>query len=208
MLKHLLHLNLLTITIMLFGIAGCSGSKEFSDKNKIIKYLNDEGNGYRKEITSNGVTVSIVYQPQSLFIEQELSDIKNPAASLVDSIKNKYTNSYYFHVTFSREGKEAIRNAGGFGNYSVLLQKLAFQMHDHIQLTTSLKDTVELGDYFFDQTYGMSNGNTLLVRFDKSKIKKAETLDIHIEECGFGTGNISFRFEKNKLDNAPVLKYL
>lgn len=206
--KHLFQLGIIICLIMVCATVGCSGSKNFSDKTELVKYLNDEGNGYRKEVVSNGVTVSIVYQPESLFIEQELSDLTNAAGSLIDSVEKKYAQSYYFHVTFSRDGKEAIRNAGGYKNYSMLLQTLAFQMHDHIQLTSSSKDTVELGDYFFDQTYGMSNGNTILVRFDKTKISKAETLDIHIAECGFGTGDLRFQFEKQKLDNAPVLKYL
>ncbi|TWI85735.1 hypothetical protein IQ13_0900 [Lacibacter cauensis] len=202
--KSYLSILLMVITIML----SCNHPKSFTNKNELLSYLNKGSNGYSQEILSNNVSIKLTYQPTSLMVQNELDEQVQFSKKVIDSLQKKYEGSYYFHLEFSKNGKEAIRQMDGFTDYSVLLQTLAFQMGDHIVLTTHQKDTVALGDYYFDQTYGMSSSNRLLISFDRSVIKKSDKLKIHIGECGFGTGDVKFEFERDRLDNAPWLKQL
>jgi hypothetical protein len=80
-------------------------------------------------------------------------------------------------------------------------------MNQFVNLTTPQKDTVELSDYLFEQNYGIDDGNTILLSFEKNKIAKTKDIEINIGECGLGTGNLKFRFEKNALDKVPKLNY-
>jgi hypothetical protein len=204
--KHLSDRYYLFIAVLTTALSvSCDRSQSFANKNELLSYLNKESNGYSQEVLSNSVSIKLTYQPTSLMVQSELDEQTPPSKKLVDSLQKKYEGSYYFHLEFSKNGKEAIRQMGGFADYSVLLQTLAFQMGEHILLTTPQKDTVGLGDYYFDQTYGIGSSNRLLISFDRSAIKKSDKLKIHIGECGFGTGDVKFEFERDRLDNAPWL---
>jgi hypothetical protein len=56
-----------------------------------------------------------------------------------------------------------------------MVQVLSFQMHRFVNLTTEAKDTLPLRDYLFDQTYGLTDGNSVLLCFEKQnwKIRKS-----------------------------------
>jgi hypothetical protein len=103
--------------------------------------------------------------------------------------------------------KEVIRQLGSFSRYGDMVQVFSFQMHQFINVTTSQKDTLPLADYLFDQTYGMSDGNTMLLCFDREKLINKETLDVNIAECGLGTGSLKFRFKQKDLAKLPELNY-
>lgn len=70
-------------------------------------------------------------------------------------------------------------------------------------MTTPERDTIELSDFLFDQTYGASDANTVLLAFPKEKLKNKKLIEINIAECGFATGNLKFSFEKEDLDDVP-----
>jgi hypothetical protein len=123
-----------------------------------------------------------------------------------DSIQKKYAANYYFLLKYSKDGKEAVRQLGSFSRYSDLVQVLSFQMHRFINLTTPQKDTIELADYLFYQTYGMSDGNTVLLCFERKKLANKEQLYINVGECGLGTGNLTFSFNQKDIIKVPLLK--
>lgn len=100
-----------------------------------------------------------------------------------------------------------IRELGGFSRYSDMLQVFAFGMQEYINLTTSHNDTIPVADYFFDQTYGTSDGNSILVSFSKAQINDRKDIDINLAECGLGIGNLKFHFQKTDMDEIPALDY-
>src|SRR5690606_32405947 len=156
----------------------------------------------------NDIKVTLTYQPSTFFVAQELQTI--PATDSLQrlTLEKKYGNYYYFRLKFSKNGKEAIRHLGNFNDYSKMVQVLSFQMNQYINLTTSpQRDTVELSDYMFDQTYGMSDGSNLLLCFDKNKVQESDFFDINIEECGFGIGALKFRIRKSDIAKMPRLDY-
>lgn len=176
-------------------------------KQELVTYLNEKENGLRQEQEVNGTKVTLTYQPASLLVVRELEDGQEPADTLIKELESKYAGSYYFFLKFSRDNKEAIRQLGSFSRYSDMVQVLAFQMSNFVNLTTPQRDTLELSDYLFDQTYGMSDGNTILLSFDKQKIEKSSALEINIGECGFGTGSLKFILDKKDIDKVPTLDY-
>lgn len=204
MMKRNLNPVLLMIVLLLGMLTQqfCRHTESIVSRDELIKYINNPKNGLVKEQEVNGIAVRVSFQPGDMLVRQELEAGADTAT--IDSLKRKYNHQYYFNLKFSKNGKEAIRQLGGFNRYSDMVQVLSFRMAQFVNLTTPMRDTVELSDYIFDQTYGMSNGNTVLLSFDKSQIRGKE-IYINLAECGFGTGALQFMFNKNDIDRMPML---
>ncbi|HRO46351.1 hypothetical protein [Agriterribacter sp.] len=203
--QRVAYLNL--IWILLWG--SCSSNKdEALSKAELIRYINDKKSGLVQAHKVNGINVTLTYQPSSFFVAQEMQTMPVTDSLQKLTLEKKYDNYYYFRLKFSKNGREAIRQLGGFNDYSKMVQVLSFQMNRYVSLITSpQRDTVELSDYLFDQTYGMSDGSNLLLCFDKNKMKESDFFDINIDECGFGTGALKFRIRKSDIAKVPRLDY-
>ncbi len=77
-------------------------------------------------------------------------------------------------------------------------------MSQHVNLTTSKLDTVYLVDYLFDQTYGMSDANSILLSFSKSRVSPG-IFKVNIAELGLGIGAMKFEFDTKDLESTPQL---
>ncbi|MBO9620875.1 MAG: hypothetical protein J7539_17775 [Niabella sp.] len=187
---------------LLLAVTACDNGKRILSKTELESYINDKDNGLVKETEVNGVKACITYFPSDFLTLQEK---ENNVGDTLAKKNNKYDSMYYFKLKYSIQDKEAIRQLGSFNRYSEMVQVLAFRMGRYINLTTPTRDTVQLADYFFDQTYGMNNGNTLLLCFPKAEIKTSPVFDINISECGFGTGALKFAFKRSDINNVPKL---
>ncbi len=188
-------------------LCACSGSPKAMSRVELIKFLGDKDHGLSQEQEVNGIQVKVSYQPSSLLAAQELNNERLPAASVIDSVEKKYKKNYYFLLKFTKDGREAIRQLGDFSRYSDMVQVLSFQMARFVNVTTPAKDTVSLTDFLFDQTYGMSDGNTVLLCFDKEKLQNKKEIEVNIAECGFGTGSLKFHFDQKDIERVPSLDY-
>jgi hypothetical protein len=82
---------------------------------------------------------------------------------------------------------------------------MSFEMGKYITLYTDKRDTLPLGDFIFDQEYGMTNANNLLLAFNQEKSKSSNTIDIDVSEFGLGIGNTRFEFNKRDIDEVETL---
>ncbi|MBO9660635.1 MAG: hypothetical protein J7527_17570 [Chitinophagaceae bacterium] len=195
------------LIVLNLALQSCTGEKQPVSRTEMVKYIRAKKNGLTVEQEVNGVTVQLSYQPTSLLIAREMNPGDAIDSSKVKELTAKYSGRDYFLLKFSKDGKEAIRQLGSFSNYSGMVQVLSFQMNRFVNLTTPQKDTVELGDYFFDQTFGMNDGNTLLLSFDREKTRSSRSVEVNIGECGFGTGAIKFVLKRKDMEQVPELDY-
>jgi hypothetical protein len=199
------------IAIILFTfvavICSCNSKNKLLTKDELTRYINNKKNGLMEEQEINGIKVRLSYRPSSMMVTQETEGVQKVDSIAIISLENKYKDNYYFLLNISKDNKEVIRQLGNFDRYSDMVQVFAFQMNQFVNLTTPQKDTIPLADYLFDQTYGMSNGNTILLAFNKNKIADKKNIEINIGECGLGIGDLKFRFEKENLDKIPKLDY-
>lgn len=199
--------------ILLFGLflmllmEGCKPGR--LNKDELIKYIQKTKNGLTKSQEINGIKVRISYQPKDLMIWQELENEKiADKKKAVDSLKKKYEDQEYFIVGLSKNNKEVIRQLGGFNQYSDMLQVLSFQMGGKVMMLTEKKDTIEMQDYMFQQTFGMSNENSLLFVFNSDELKKADDWILYMKEFGLGIGNLKFAFRRREIEKRPILEEL
>ncbi|AFD09182.1 hypothetical protein [Solitalea canadensis] len=191
---------LIGLSILLFF----SCTRHPFDEQQLQAYVSDADNGLIKEQQVKGLDVKVMFRPAGLLIAQELNG--QPASeALIDSLKRKYSNHYYFILNLSKNDKEVLHSQGNFSDYSALLQTLSFSMGQYISLTTSSRDTLEMVDYTFDRTYGMSGGNALMFAFSKEKLKESKEVSFNLDEFGIGTGLLHFEFKRKDLNAVPEL---
>jgi len=193
--------------VLVFCLVSCAQTQGKLSKPELTQYISNKKNGLVKEQEVNGTKVRLSYQPACMLVTQELDTEKKSDSVAIKKLEEKYSRHYYFLLRFSKNGKEAIRQLGSFSSYSDMVQVLSFQMGQFVNLTTPKRDTVQLADYLFDQTYGMSDANTVLLSFEKEKIESSKSLEINIGECGFGTGALKFVLDKKDIDKMPKLDY-
>ncbi|MFN5168115.1 MAG: hypothetical protein ACK5DD_00710 [Cyclobacteriaceae bacterium] len=171
---------------------------------ELVQYLADPEHGLTKEEVMGEVKVTVRYRPSDLLVWQEAGG--RLTQTVVDSLRKKYANKYYFTIGFSVKDREALHMTGDYGRYSDLLQTLSFRLGEYVRLTSPAGDTTELLDYAMDRTFGFASSTNLLMVFDASKISpEADFIQIHMNEFGLQTGNQVFRFATDDLVNCPKL---
>jgi hypothetical protein len=198
---------LLAIIVLLQACNGNSKDPGKLSEHELLQFINKKKNGMTQTRDVNGIVVKLTYQPGSMLVAQELAGEQWKDSVLLRKIEEKYDENYYFILKFSKNGKEAIRQLGDFSRYSDMVQVFSFGMNRFVNLTTAEKDTIALSDFYFDQNYGMGDGNNILLSFEKEKIKNSREIEINIAECGLRTGSLKFKFRKELFDKVPKLDY-
>jgi hypothetical protein len=169
-------------------------------------YVQDEFNGLTQKVEVNGYQLKLTYRPTDLWVHQEVGD-NMVAVGQLDTLRNKYNNYYYFILSLSRNNKEALHQVGSMDQYSELVQTLSFRMPQYTTLTTTASDTIPVGDFMLNRTYGMSTSTDLLFVFSREKALDDEWVQFNLNEFGLGTGNQRFRFKRKQLEEAPIIKF-
>jgi hypothetical protein len=198
---------MIRLCFILLVVLASACAPEFVSEPELNLYLADQENELSKSTEVSGTTVNVIYRPTDLWIYNELRG-KEVRQRDLDSIRHRYDPYYYFIVSFSRNGREALHQAGDMGQYSDLVSTMSFRMAEYVTLTTAKQDTIPVGDFMLNRTYGMASGTELLFAFNKAEAKGAEWVQVNLNEFGLGIGNQRFRFETNALDNTPKLKFI
>jgi len=175
-------------------------------RDKLIGLIN-KSKTLHQTIEVNSIKVEFSYFPHELFVLQELGRSSRQDTAKISVFEKKYGSQYYFKVFFSKNNQEAIRTLGNFQKYSEMVQTMSFDMEKYVRVINDKSDTVYLKDFMFEQDYGLSNSNALLLVFDKDKFLRGKVHDIAIHEFGLGIGTINFRLEQNALNQIPKLEY-
>lgn len=184
-----------------------SCSPDHLSPEELTAYLLDEGNGVLKATESEGTKIEVTYRPADLWVHQELGD-KAEDTEVIARLQKKYDQYIYFVVSLSKNDREALHQvSGGFGQYSELVQTLSFRMPEYVTLTTARQDTIPVGDFMLNRTYGMSNSTDLLFVFNREKVKENEWIQFNLNEFGLGVGNQRFRFKTKDLNDVPKIYY-
>jgi hypothetical protein len=198
----------ITISILYcFFLMSCSSTPKYLSPPELNKFILEEENGLKKTVEINGYKIEVINRPTDLWVHQEVGD--DPVTeNMLNQLRPKYSNYYYFLVSLSRNNKEALHQLdGGMSQYSELVQTLSFRMAEFANLTTSLQDTIPVGDAMLNRTYGMSTSTDLLFVFNKSKTENSDWLQFNLNEFGLGIGNQRFRFRRQDLETAPQINF-
>lgn len=157
-------------------------------KNDLIKYISDPANGLRQEKQINNITISCLYQPVALHQKKINTKIED----------KKTSDRACFVLSLAKDNKELL-NQLNYNLYSEMVQVLSFRMPQYVSLIIEGKEPIVPLDVFFQQTYGLSNSNNVLLIFDKAQIANTDEFKIKIKEFGLDLGNLAFGYKSKDL---------
>lgn len=196
-------LFLISICLLFIILTGCSGISFKTDK-ELLQYLNDEDNGYVQNKTINGVKFTLLNRPVDLLVNQEI-DSSN--VEKIEAIREKYKNYFYMNLSIQKNNQELLSviptDKAGFAE---LVNKLSFDINQNIHLYTSSRDTIQMSDFVYPRTFGMSKSTTILLVYPRNKITlKDDFLVLSLANLNLGTGEVKFKIDTDKINNEPSL---
>jgi len=201
--KIQIHTLLVGMVILLFS--SCA-TKSFDTSEALLKYIQQPDQGYHHTKTVNGVDFSLLYKPTDLLVDQELT--QKPDKSIVDSLRNKYSQYLYFNLSMSKNNQELLSNvAGNRQQFGAMVNQLAFGMEQKIHVFTPHKDTIPMVDYIYPRMYGMSGATSLLLVYPRKEISNQEYVHLTIEDLGFYTGEVKFKIPTTSINSEPKIKF-
>lgn len=191
--------------ILLGLMASSCGSKNFNTKEDMLAYLNDINNGYHFQKSVNGFDYSLMYKPTDLLVLQFV-EAEYPSQE-IEKLRKKYAGYLYFNLDIGANGMELLnQNIYNRAEFGAMVNQLSFGMADKINLIGQQRDTIPLLDYVSPRMYGMGQGTEMLLVYERNpQILQQEYLLLIIKDLGFGTGEVTFKIETNKIINQPKL---
>lgn len=193
--------------ILLILLISSCGNKSFDTSEEIFAFIADQDNSYKYTKSINGVDYTLQYRPTDLLVNQEIGDsISNDK---VKNLRDKYKKYMYFNLSMSKNGKELLSNVvGDKSQFGQMVNDLAFNMNEKVNLYTADKDTLTMTDFIYPRMYGMTNETTiLLVYLRDEKYLKEDYLNFTIEDLGFYTGEVRFKIKTAPIKNEPQLNF-
>lgn len=176
---------MIVILLMVF-----SCHKKEKTQQELAKFISNPANRLEVIQQAGAVETSVCFRPPQL-VSSGLKDKKK---------QRQLKDQYFFVLSLSAHHKELLRQLK-FDDYSEMVQVLAFRMSDYVSAVTDDGHIVQPDQCLFDQTYGMSDANHLLIAFKKSNFAGAKQIVLNIREFGLNTGNLSYTFDKQNMDN-------
>ncbi|MDB5124735.1 MAG: hypothetical protein JWP94_2864 [Mucilaginibacter sp.] len=187
-------------TIMLMALLfAVSCRKKINNKTDLINYINDPGNGLVKIEEVGKIKAELLYKPWELMADRHDKKAKTVDSDWSDHLKDKY----FFVLSLSANNKELLRQME-FNRYSEMVQVLAFRMIGFIDIIPDNAKPIEPTGCMFQQTYGASDANQILIVFDKAKLAAAKLLNIKIKEFGLNTGDLNFQIATKDINELPT----
>jgi hypothetical protein len=185
-------------------MVGCSNSDHLLPEELSAFVINEE-HGLKKTAALSNINIEVTYRPVDLLVYQEIGK-QVVDAKEIENLRKKYNQYIYFILSLSNDSKEALHQTGG-SQYSELVQTLSFRMNDYVTLTTAANDTIPVGDFMLNRTYGMSSSTDLLFVFSKEKAIGQDWIQFNLNEFGLGVGNQRFRFSMKDIKEVPEVNF-
>ncbi len=185
--------SIMRIRILLTVLVSCllvSCNRNLKGYREVMNYINDPENELKKEEQAGRIEVTATFLPVQIV---GLNDQR---------LTRDNSNKYLFSISFSAHGKELLKQLD-YQKYSAMVEVFAFRMSNYVEIVPDNLKPVAPVDCLFQQTYGMSDANRILVAFDKKELSQKEKLHLVIKELGLGTGDISFDFRSSDIENIP-----
>ena len=157
---------------------GCISS--INSKQELRAYIDDPSNGLKQaKMLRNEIEVVMVYIPPQLLGQRWIKDSSKQS---------------YFSLRLSRKNTQVLRQLD-MSSYSQLLQTFSFRMLNYAVALDQDNQQIRPIDALYQQTFGLTPYDELLIVFDAQKMLKTKHLKINIDEFGLNLGDLVFDFQ-------------
>jgi len=198
-------MNVKVINIIFLIVFSFSCKRNYTREDLII-YVNDPDNGLIKETSINDLRVSIIYKPTDLISLQEIGNKKINEDSL-KVFNKKYNNYLFFVLSFSKDNKDLLGTMqNGKDNFNKLLLSLSFNINEYVSAFTDDKQELELIDFNYPRSFGMTNSTDILLVYKKPLAKDSNIK--FIINAAISSSVIKFEFNAKNINNCPHINIL
>ncbi|PKD18734.1 hypothetical protein APR41_17645 [Salegentibacter salinarum] len=173
----------------------------------MLKFLQNEDNGYTKRKVINNIDFKLMYKPTDLLVDQHLEN--NFSIQEVDSLRAALKDFMYFNLAISSDNREVLNTlAQDRAEFGKMVSTLSFNFQDKVSMVTSNKDTIQMVDFSYPRMYGLSRATSLLLVFPvEAGLRNSATIDVIVEDIGFQTGQVKFRYDVSLITNQPEINF-
>lgn len=185
--------------IFITALTACSFKYE-ANKDELIRYLNNGGNGLVKTVVSGTTKYTVSYKPNELIFN------KSSRAGESDALDGNYSQSIYFVLSVNKDGKDLL--SFNSSDYDETLKILSFGLTKYITLKEDNTERVfGLSDFIYPRMYGSNNATNILLCFYNEGLKDSGNLTLYVND--FVNGNpqqLKFIFKRADINKVPDLK--
>jgi len=174
--------------------------------NELTAFINNPSNNLSKENSIDQLKIKVVYKPNDFIIQRELISKEKFDSDMIDSLREKFGDYYYFNCSMTIDDADLINGSAGNRNYfSELSEKLNFGLVDCIRIISG-SDTSVIDDYALPRLYEASKATDFMIVIKKTKITEDNfRIEFNIPELNIV--NSSLMFSKNIIEKVPRLKF-
>lgn len=183
-------------------LVSCASETSVDD---LKSFLRNSEHGLIQSVSSAGFEITVAYRPTDIWVYNDLRGARY-TDSTVESLRRKYDKYYYFLLSLSKGGKEALQTSS-IDNYADVLRTMSFRMPEFVTLTTSARDTTYVADFMLDRTNSMAHSTDILFAFERSDVR-AEHLRFNLAEFGLGAGELHFNFQTEDMMSTPQIDFV
>lgn len=171
-----------------------------TDRNELVSYINDEANGLKQSRHLSDLNIAMTYMPWQMFKAGSSASVTKKSEML------QLQNKLFFVLNLSAHGKEYLRQLP-YDKYSEMVQVLSFRMNGFTELIPDDGKPIEPQSVLYQQTYGLSKADNILITFDQGNLLQQKEITIRIGEFGLNTGNLNFKFNINDINKIPKINF-
>lgn len=185
------------ITLLLFS---CQNRP--TTKAELLNFIRDSKNGLQKEKKIGMISATLTCMPLQLLTVAKKSS-KKVSTPFVTLFKN---DKQFFVWSLSANNRELLKQLD-YNRYSELIQVLSFRMSEFVKLIPDKGNAIMPEICQFQQTFGISRSNNLLIVFRKKELQTSGHFTIRIAEFGLNTGTLDYDFNAKDIKELPTLIY-
>lgn len=162
-----LFFNYVTMLVLCFLLVSCTTMTPAN----YTKHYEKNRSRFSRAIDRNGVVAKVAYIPDEYYAARDME--ADEKLSLTEAL-NRYEPSLYFVLQLQAEGepnKSVLLQNSDMDSYRAGVLKNTFERKQDIFLLNGT-DTVSVSQYHYDRNWGIGNGDSFMMVFQKSLVQK------------------------------------
>lgn len=193
------HIALMSLLLL------CGCKQEHLSPKEFVRWVRDEANGLVVTKELEPYSFSLQYTPveYSVLLEQGADHINKQ--EIATKKKERENMQYYTLRLRSADNREILSDAAGSEQAS-RLEYFMGPAQDDIVLIEG-RDTLMSSLYHFERSYGLDNGNAIVLGFEKTPGFASTDKELIYNDRVLGTGPVHLTISHTAIQQIPPIRY-